>query len=207
MVERRARDRRRAVVAVREVAVVDALAAVDDPARLANRLDLRRRVLVARDRRRVDDGPHPVLAPRRVADTDLRGRAMQPGDEVGEHRVLDVHARARRALLPRQPERGAHHAGGGVVQVRVPRHDRGVLAAHLGDARPRPAPCANVRVRCMPTSKLPVNVTPATSGCRISASPVDPPGPVTKLNTRAARPRRGTRPPAGARSRASSTPP
>ena len=152
MVERRARDRRRAVVAVRQVAVVDALAAVDDPARLAQRVDLRHRVLVARDGRRIDDGPHPVLAPRGVADADLRGRAVQRGDEVGEHRVLDVHARAGRALLPRQPERGPHHAGRGIVQVRVPRHDRGVLAAHLGDARARPASVRERAVRCIPTS-------------------------------------------------------
>jgi mRNA-degrading endonuclease toxin of MazEF toxin-antitoxin module len=40
-------------------------------------------------------------------------------------------------------------------------------------------PCAIVRQRCMPTSYDPVNVTPATSGCRISASPSELPGPVT----------------------------
>ena len=67
MVERRARDRRRDEVAVREVAVVEPLAAVHDGAVAAERAHLRDRVLVARDGGGIDHRAHPVLAPRRIA--------------------------------------------------------------------------------------------------------------------------------------------
>src|SRR5437762_11809518 len=44
-------------------------------------------------------------------------------------------------------------------------------------------PCASVRYKCVPMSKLPVNVAPATSACEINAWPRLVPGPVTYLNT------------------------
>jgi hypothetical protein len=49
--------------------------------------------------------------------------------------ALDEHAAAGGALLPAEPERAAHHAVGGLVEVGLLRDDRGVLAAHLGDDR------------------------------------------------------------------------
>ena len=71
MTERRTRDGRRAVVAMREDAMVEALASAHDAAVRAQRMDLRNRVLVARDRLGVDHRSHPVLAQRGIADLDF----------------------------------------------------------------------------------------------------------------------------------------
>ena len=138
MIMRRARDGRRHEVAMRRLAMIEPLAALDDRRPPHRARDLRDGILVTRDRRAVDHRPHPVLATRRIAHGDLECRLVQRGDEIREHRVLDVDARARRALLAGKTERRAHDAGRGVREVRVARHDRRILAAHFGDARRRP---------------------------------------------------------------------
>jgi hypothetical protein len=55
----------------------------------------------------VDQRPHPVLAHGRVAGHDARRRLVERGDDVRETRVVDVDARAGRALLAGEPERRA----------------------------------------------------------------------------------------------------
>jgi hypothetical protein len=64
---------------------------------------------------------------------------VQGGREIVERGVLDVDARARRALLARQAERRARDAGGSDAKVGVARDDRAVLPAHFRDAGPRPS--------------------------------------------------------------------
>src|SRR5256886_11125349 len=68
MVKRRACDRRRDEMSVREIAMVEPSSTLDQVACAAERVDLRNRVFVTRDGGAVDDRSHPVLAMRRIAD-------------------------------------------------------------------------------------------------------------------------------------------
>jgi hypothetical protein len=162
-----------------EIAVVEPLASAHDASVGTDRVDLRDGVVVARDRLGVDHGSHPMLANGGIPDAEVHRVRVQRRDEVVEHRVLDVHARAGGALLSRQAERRARDSG---------RRDEDVgMAVTIAAFLPPisaihgrgQAPCASERTRCIPTAELPVNVTPATSECRISASPNETPGPVT----------------------------
>src|SRR5438105_10035103 len=68
MVVRRSRDRRRDEMSVREIAMVELSPTLDDVTSAAQRVDLRDRVFVTRDRGAVNDRSHPVLAMRRIPD-------------------------------------------------------------------------------------------------------------------------------------------
>src|SRR4030095_9102749 len=67
MVEWRAGDGRRAIVTMRERAVIEAHPPMIDHAPVAERADLRARILAPRDRRGIDHRPHPVRALGQVA--------------------------------------------------------------------------------------------------------------------------------------------
>ncbi len=86
----------------------------------------------------VDDRSHPVRAEERVADRDCLGLLHEPTHELVVDRALDVDPRVGRALLATEAEGAAHDPLGRLVEVRLARHDRGVLATHLDDAWPRP---------------------------------------------------------------------
>src|SRR5947209_1674828 len=124
MVVRRARDRRRDKMSVREIAMVEPLSAFDDVACAAERLDLRSCVFVACDGGSVDNRSHPVHSMRRITDGKLHGQPVQRRNEIREHRVLDENARARRAFLSRESERGTHDARGSVFEIGMARNYR-----------------------------------------------------------------------------------
>src|SRR5688572_27800784 len=87
--------------------------------------------------RAIDDRSHPMLLARGVADAHALGGEREALTQVAGHGFLHVHPRAGRAFLARETEGGARDAERRAVQVGVARDDRGVLAAHLGDARAR----------------------------------------------------------------------
>ena len=94
-------------------------------------------------------------------------------------RLVDEHARRRRALLPGVAERRLDDRRDGLVEVGVGVDDDAVLAAHLGDdalelARAAARRRRRVRRSSRPTGPEPVNAIVATSGWRASAAPASP---------------------------------
>src|SRR3954452_19790421 len=128
-------DGRLDVVAAREIAVREVLAAGEHGS-VAPRLGDGRLVTV--DGALVDDRPQPVRPDERVAELDLLRLLDEQPDELVMDGPLDVDPGVGRALLPAEPEGAAHDALGRLVEVRVPGDDGRVLAAHLDDARARP---------------------------------------------------------------------
>ena len=129
-------DRRLHVEAARQRPVGEPLAAGEHRAVAARLGD---RLLVAVDRALVDDRARERGPRQRVAHGQLLGLLDEQPDELVVDRALDVDAAVRGALLPAEAERGAHDPLGRLLEVGAAEHDRGVLAAHLHDARPRPA--------------------------------------------------------------------
>src|SRR5690606_30010504 len=78
----------------------------------------------------VDEGAEEGVLVERVTNLDdLLGLREELAEELVVHLSLNVHTRARRALLPAHPEGRAHHAQRGVVKVCLLRDDGRVLAA------------------------------------------------------------------------------
>ena len=90
---------------------------------------------VARGRSRAGDwstaGPMSTPALEPVADADLRRARGEPLHERVRDRLLDDHARGRRAALARGPERALGRGLHREVEVGVGQHHHRVLAAHL----------------------------------------------------------------------------
>ena len=118
----------------------------------------------------------------RVAERQLARAGGDPLDQLVVHGALDDHARARAALLARQPVGRADDARRGGLEVGARRDDRRVLAAHLDDQRPQRR--ASRAARCAiawPASAEPVKATPSMSAST-SARPVAS-SPWTRLRT------------------------
>src|SRR5439155_13394338 len=130
--ERQPGDRGRDEVAAVEPPALQALPALEDRPLLPR---MRHRAREALAGGRVDHRAEVHVPLRRVP--DLQGLRLVDHllDKSSRDPLMHVHTRRGAALLVLQPEGGARHTVGGGIQVRRVQHDRGVLPAHLEQAR------------------------------------------------------------------------
>src|SRR6266851_982739 len=135
MPSRRFSQGRRNKIAMRQVTIGQTLAATENAPSVFGELFTVALVVL----QGVGGGhwPEPVFLSRRIADGKSGDFFLELFDQRIADLVINVDSRHRRALLSAQAIRRTHDPSGSAFEVSIPGNNAGVLAAHLGDARPR----------------------------------------------------------------------